>query len=82
MTPEQEKWLAANQKFKRYSRPGLMSLKGWTDIGTLTPDGRFIEGEPRYIYWFGVNNPMASLGDTLYTNPNTLVVVGREFHIC
>jgi hypothetical protein len=75
-TDEQKKWLSEHPAFKRWFPHSLVTIKGWTDVGYVTPQGQLVKGELAYLPYMG---GAFSLGDTIYARNVHLVKVGREY---
>ena len=79
MTDDQNKWLATKPEFDVWRPHGAVSFYGWTDVGYLTPDGRFIPDGTTHGWAYPTH--LMSSGDTLYVVPKGSVKVGREYMI-
>lgn len=78
MTQEQKDWLADHPQFKPWRPHGAVSIYGWTGVGWLHGNGRFVpDGEP--VGWLGVH--AISSGGTLHIIPDDAVKVGHEYMI-
>lgn len=76
MTDSQKQWLSEHPKFKVWSPHPWVTLKSWTDVGYLTPDGRVIP-DGKHSGWGGLH--LISTDDTLYVVPKGSTKVGREY---
>lgn len=77
MTNEQKEWLNENPRFSVWKPQPIVSIKSWTDVGFVSPDGRFIPDGKGVPFIRGI----ISSGDTLYVVPKNSVKVGREYHV-
>jgi hypothetical protein len=72
--------MVEHPRFKHWRPQGAVSIYGWTEVGYLMPDGKFVP-DGKHYYWGGGLHLMGS-GDTLYVMPKGAMKVGREFMIC
>jgi len=80
MTPEQSKWMEDHPAHKRWFPHGAAGLIGWTEVGFLYPNGRFVETSSGDDKWVGPN--LISHGETLVVVSPDAIKVGREYAIC
>lgn len=79
MTPAQTQWLNERRAYKAWYNRGIVSALGWTDVGYVFPDGRFVL-EGKHHGWARPMRLMSS-GEALVVLPPDAIKVGREYAI-